>query len=81
MTTPFRPTVADPLVLKGKRQLSMLRVVTFEEAAADAASVEMVSSTGQIADHSRPAATIRLRKACVRSPCGALKICSGGPSS
>ncbi|WP_105436983.1 3-methyl-2-oxobutanoate hydroxymethyltransferase [Neorhizobium sp. T25_13] len=39
-----RPTVADILALKGKRQLSMLRVVTLEEAeAADRAGIEMVS--------------------------------------
>ncbi|WP_377276381.1 3-methyl-2-oxobutanoate hydroxymethyltransferase [Rhizobium sp. R86522] len=39
-----RPTVADILALKGKRQLSMLRVVTLEEAeAADKAGIEMVS--------------------------------------
>ena len=39
-----RPTVADLLALKGKRQLSMLRVVTLEEAeAAEKAGIEMVS--------------------------------------
>lgn len=39
-----RPTVADILALKGKRQLSMLRVVTLDEAdAADKAGIEMVS--------------------------------------
>lgn len=39
-----RPTVADVLALKGNRQLSMLRVVTLEEAeAAEKAGVEMVS--------------------------------------
>ncbi len=39
-----RPTVADILALKGKRQLSMLRVVTLEEAqAAEKAGIEMVS--------------------------------------
>lgn len=38
------PTVADILALKGKRQLSMLRVVTLEEAAAaEKAGIEMVS--------------------------------------
>jgi 3-methyl-2-oxobutanoate hydroxymethyltransferase len=44
MKTSFRPTVADILALKGKRQLSMLRVTTLEEAAAaEAAGIEMVS--------------------------------------
>lgn len=39
-----RPTVADILALKGKRPLSMLRVVTLEEAeAAEKAGIEMVS--------------------------------------
>jgi 3-methyl-2-oxobutanoate hydroxymethyltransferase len=39
-----RPTIADLRALKGKRQLSMLRVVTLEEAAAaQAAGVDMVS--------------------------------------
>ena len=39
-----RRTVADLLALKGKRQLSMLRVVTLEEAeAAEKAGIEMVS--------------------------------------
>jgi 3-methyl-2-oxobutanoate hydroxymethyltransferase len=39
-----RPTVADILSMKGKRQLSMLRVVTIEEAeAAERAGIEMVS--------------------------------------
>ncbi|MBP1857603.1 3-methyl-2-oxobutanoate hydroxymethyltransferase [Rhizobium herbae] len=39
-----RPTVADLLALKGKRQLSMLRVETLEEAeAAEKAGIEMVS--------------------------------------
>ncbi|MCQ1855856.1 3-methyl-2-oxobutanoate hydroxymethyltransferase [Neorhizobium galegae] len=39
-----RPTVADILALKGKRQLSMLRVVTLEEAeAAEKAGIEMIS--------------------------------------
>ncbi|WP_313293241.1 3-methyl-2-oxobutanoate hydroxymethyltransferase [Rhizobium rhizoryzae] len=39
-----RPTVADILAIKGKRQLSMLRVVTLEEAqAAEKAGIEMVS--------------------------------------
>ncbi|CDZ55024.1 Hypothetical protein, partial CDS, partial [Neorhizobium galegae bv. officinalis] len=39
-----RPTVADILALKGRRQLSMLRVVTLEEAeAAEKAGIEMVS--------------------------------------
>lgn len=44
MTKSFRPTVADLLALKGKRQLSMLRITTLEEAAAaEAAGIEMVS--------------------------------------
>jgi 3-methyl-2-oxobutanoate hydroxymethyltransferase len=39
-----RPTVAEILALKGKRQLSMLRVVTLDEAeAAERAGIEMVS--------------------------------------
>jgi len=42
--TSKRPTVADILALKGRRQLSMLRVVTLEEAeAAERAGIEMVS--------------------------------------
>jgi 3-methyl-2-oxobutanoate hydroxymethyltransferase len=44
MKKSFRPTVADLLALKGKRQLSMLRVATLDEAAAaEAAGIEMVS--------------------------------------
>ncbi|MDB5556962.1 MAG: 3-methyl-2-oxobutanoate hydroxymethyltransferase [Rhizobium sp.] len=44
MTKSYRPTVADLLALKGKRQLSMLRVETLDEAAAaEAAGIEMVS--------------------------------------
>lgn len=44
MKKSFRPTVADILALKGKRQLSMLRVTTLDEAAAaEAAGIEMVS--------------------------------------
>ena len=44
MKKSFRPTVADLLALKGKRQLSMLRVLTLDEAAAaEAAGIEMVS--------------------------------------
>jgi 3-methyl-2-oxobutanoate hydroxymethyltransferase len=39
-----RPTVADLLAMKGKRQLTMLRVVTLEEAAAaEAAGIDLVS--------------------------------------
>lgn len=39
-----RPTVADLLALKGKRQLTMLRVMTLEEAAAaEKAGIDMVS--------------------------------------
>lgn len=39
-----RPTVADLLALKGKRQLTMLRVTTLEEAeAAEKAGIDMVS--------------------------------------
>lgn len=44
MKKSFRPTVADLLALKGRRQLSMLRVLTLDEAAAaEAAGIEMVS--------------------------------------
>jgi 3-methyl-2-oxobutanoate hydroxymethyltransferase len=44
MKKSYRPTVADLLALRGKRQLSMLRVETIEEAAAaEAAGIEMVS--------------------------------------
>ncbi|MCF3638883.1 3-methyl-2-oxobutanoate hydroxymethyltransferase [Rhizobium sp. TRM95111] len=40
----MRPTVADLLAMKGKRQLSMLRVVTLEEAeAAERAGIDLVS--------------------------------------
>jgi 3-methyl-2-oxobutanoate hydroxymethyltransferase len=39
-----RPTVADLLSMKGKRQLSMLRVETLDEAeAAERAGVDLVS--------------------------------------
>ncbi len=39
-----RPTVADLKAMKGKRQLTMLRVVTLEEAeAAEKAGVDLVS--------------------------------------
>ncbi len=39
-----RPTVADILALKGKRQLTMLRVETLEEAeAAESARIDMLS--------------------------------------
>ncbi|MGX9147743.1 3-methyl-2-oxobutanoate hydroxymethyltransferase [Mesorhizobium sp. 128a] len=39
-----RPTVADLLAMKGKRQLSMLRVVTLEEAeASEAARIDLIS--------------------------------------
>ncbi|MCA0344668.1 MAG: 3-methyl-2-oxobutanoate hydroxymethyltransferase, partial [Proteobacteria bacterium] len=39
-----RPTVADLKAVKGKRQLTMLRVVTLEEAeAAEKAGVDLVS--------------------------------------
>jgi len=42
--TAQRPTVADLLALKGKRQLAMLRVMTLEEAeAAERAGVELLS--------------------------------------
>ena len=45
MTKSFRPTVADLLSLKGKRQLSMLRIETLEEAdAAERAGIELVST-------------------------------------
>lgn len=44
MTKSYRPTVADLLALKGKRQLGMLRVLTLDEAAAaETAGIEMVS--------------------------------------
>jgi len=44
MKKPARPTVHDLLAMKGKRQLSMLRVVTLEEAeAAEIAGVDMIS--------------------------------------
>ncbi|MGV3552017.1 3-methyl-2-oxobutanoate hydroxymethyltransferase [Rhizobium sp.] len=44
MKKSHRPTVADLLALKGKRQLSMLRVLTLDEAAAaEAAGIDMVS--------------------------------------
>lgn len=39
-----RPTVADLLSMKGKRQLTMLRVMTLEEAeAAEKARIDLVS--------------------------------------
>src|SRR5262245_44858768 len=39
-----RPTVADLRVIKGKRQLTMLRIMTLDEAeAAERAGVDMVS--------------------------------------
>jgi 3-methyl-2-oxobutanoate hydroxymethyltransferase len=44
MKKPVRPTVQDLLAMKGKRQLSMLRVVTLDEAAAaEAAGIDMIS--------------------------------------
>jgi 3-methyl-2-oxobutanoate hydroxymethyltransferase len=44
MAKSYRPTVADLLALKGKRQLSMLRVLSLDEAAAaEAAGIEMLS--------------------------------------
>lgn len=44
MKKPNRPTVADLLAMKGKRQLSMLRVTTLEEAeAAEAAGIDLIS--------------------------------------
>lgn len=44
-----RPTVADLLALKGKRQLAMIRVTTLEEAeAAQRAGVEMLSVTPEL---------------------------------
>ncbi|MDE1993323.1 MAG: 3-methyl-2-oxobutanoate hydroxymethyltransferase [Rhizobiaceae bacterium] len=44
MRKPARPTVHDLLAMKGKRQLSMLRVVTLDEAAAaEAAGIDMIS--------------------------------------
>jgi 3-methyl-2-oxobutanoate hydroxymethyltransferase len=47
-----RPTVADILALKGKRQLAMLRVMTLEEAeAAERAGVEMLSVTPTLMEH------------------------------
>lgn len=46
-----RPTVADLLSLKGKRQLSMLRVETLEEAeAAEKAGIDMLSIPFEILD-------------------------------
>lgn len=44
MKKPNRPTIADLRALKGKRQLSMLRVETLEEAAAaQEAGVDLLS--------------------------------------
>ncbi|ATU95231.1 3-methyl-2-oxobutanoate hydroxymethyltransferase [Phyllobacterium zundukense] len=44
-----RPTVADLLSIKGKRQLTMLRVVTLEEAeAAEKAGIDLVSVPPQL---------------------------------
>lgn len=44
-----RPTVADLLAMKGKRQLAMIRVTTLEEAeAAQRAGVEMLSVTPEL---------------------------------
>ena len=44
-----RPTVADLLALKGKRQLAMIRVTSLEEAeAAQCAGVEMLSVTPEL---------------------------------
>lgn len=44
-----RPTVADLLALKGKRQLTMLRVTTMDEAAAaEAAGVDILSVTPEL---------------------------------
>ncbi len=45
----IRPTIADMRAMKGKRQLTMLRVVTLEEAeAAERAGIDMVSIPGEL---------------------------------
>ena len=47
-----KPTVADLRALKGRRQLTMLRVVTLEEAgAAEAAGIDIVSVPGPLVSH------------------------------
>lgn len=47
-----RPTVADLLSIKGKRQLTMLRVVTLEEAeAAEKAGIDLVSVPPALLGH------------------------------
>ncbi|TIV38590.1 MAG: 3-methyl-2-oxobutanoate hydroxymethyltransferase, partial [Mesorhizobium sp.] len=44
-----RPTVADLRAIKGRRQLTMLRVLTLEEAeAAELAGVDIVSVTPEL---------------------------------
>lgn len=49
-----RPTVADLLAMKGKRQLSMLRVMTLEEAeAAESAGIELLSVPPELVEDPR----------------------------
>jgi len=48
------PTVADLRALKGKRQLTMLRIFTIEEAAAaEAAAIDIVSAPIELVSHPR----------------------------
>jgi 3-methyl-2-oxobutanoate hydroxymethyltransferase len=54
MTMRKKPTVADLLALKGKRQLTMLRVTTLDEAAAaEQAGIDFVSVPEEICCHPR----------------------------
>ena len=49
-----RPTVADLRALKGKRQLTMLRVMSLDEAeAAERASIDFVSVPAEVVAHAR----------------------------
>ena len=49
-----RPTVADLMALKGRRQLSMLRVESLDEAeAAEKAGVELLSTPPDLVEHPR----------------------------
>ncbi len=68
-----RPTVADLLAMKGKRQLSMLRVETLEEAeAAQKAGIDMLSVPPDLLDAGVPggrADLLRVRRARIRRVC------------
>ena len=54
LVTRTRLTVADLASLKGKRQLTMLRIFTIDEAAAaEAAGIDLVSAPPELVSHPR----------------------------